>query len=291
MSTPEQLFDCPKCGRTKFTAKGLKAHACKPEVITTEPETMLAPILPKPLLISTFTTLQDGIKGDVLAMKVKMFFAGMLVKELADNFRATVGETRGRPEKTDGASVLNSMTLESYLEDCFNVTARTCHRYRRFWEDCTSSDRNEKAVKALNLVWTNHLQTLQLEAPKKPGKGKGKAKASQPLELSLHAPSKSFAEDVQELLTEADELGLHELFEVPLKEVGPAGEDNPEPPEPPDNKGKLIKFWITDFGRRLTRKEYMRLPKAQRETLATDWEIALHELKDSLATSRKKGKA
>lgn len=30
MSTTEPLFDCPKCGRTNFTAKGLKAHACKP---------------------------------------------------------------------------------------------------------------------------------------------------------------------------------------------------------------------------------------------------------------------
>lgn len=30
MSTSEPLFDCPKCGRTNFTAKGLKAHACKP---------------------------------------------------------------------------------------------------------------------------------------------------------------------------------------------------------------------------------------------------------------------
>lgn len=29
MSTSEPLFDCPKCGRTNFTAKGLKAHACK----------------------------------------------------------------------------------------------------------------------------------------------------------------------------------------------------------------------------------------------------------------------
>lgn len=30
MKKPEQLHDCPKCGRTKFTARGLKAHACKP---------------------------------------------------------------------------------------------------------------------------------------------------------------------------------------------------------------------------------------------------------------------
>lgn len=26
----EPLHDCPKCGRTNFTARGLKAHACKP---------------------------------------------------------------------------------------------------------------------------------------------------------------------------------------------------------------------------------------------------------------------
>lgn len=289
---PEELYDCPKCGRTKFTAKGLKAHACKPQAVTAEPEldASLAPTLPKPLLISTFATLQDGIKGDALAMKVKMFFAGLLVKELTDVFRSTIGETRGGGNaqgKTDTPSVL----LEDYLEDCFNVTARTCRRYRDFWENCTTSTKHEKAVKALNLVWTNHLQTLQIEAPKKPGKGKGKAKASQALTLSLHSPSKSFAEDVQELLTEADDLGLHELFEVPMKNVGPTGEDETDTSEPADNKGKLIKFWLGDFARRLTRKEYMRLPKPQRETLATEMEQALHELKDSLATSKKKGKA
>lgn len=33
MSTSEPLFDCPKCGRTNFTAKGLKAHSCKPQAL------------------------------------------------------------------------------------------------------------------------------------------------------------------------------------------------------------------------------------------------------------------
>lgn len=292
MSTAKTLHDCPHCGRTKFTAAGLRAHKCKPVAVIVEPDMPLAPMLPKLALVSTFTNLQDGIKGDALAMKVKMFFAGLLVNELTEHFRHEHGETRGGDQsksKAEASSVLNTPTLESYLEDNFNVTARTCRNYRNFWENCTVSTKHEKAVKALNLAWTNHLQTLQLEAPKKAGKGKGQGKSAQPLALTLHQPSKSFAEDVQELLLEADDLGLHELFELPVKDVTP--DDDDDLPEPPDNKNKLIKFWITDFGRRLTRKEYMRLPKAQRETLATDWEQALLELKESLNTTKKKGKA
>ena len=287
MSTPETLHDCPACGRTKFTAAGLRAHKCKPATITVEPEATLAPILPKITLINTFNALQNGIKSDALAMKLKMFYAGLLVNELTEHFRLEHGETRGRPEKTDSDVRNSSVTLASFLENALGVTARTCRRYQGFWETCTTSDKHEKAVKALNLAWTNHLQTLQLDAPKKAGKGKGKA--AQPLALALHEPSKSFAEAVQELLTEADDLGLHELFELPLKDVTP--DDDGDPPEPPDNKGKLIKFWAGDLSRRLTRKEYMRLPKAQRETLATDLEQVVHELKDSLATAKKKGRA
>jgi len=258
-------------------------------MIDLEPETTLAPILPKLELINTFNALQTGIKSDALAMKLKMFYAGLLVNELTEHFRLEYGETRGRPEKTDTDVGFAPPTLETYLEDGFGVTARTCQRYRRFWESCTTSTKHETAVKALNLAWTDHLHTLQLNAPAKAGKGKGKAKAAQPLALALHTPSKGFAEAVQELLSEADDLGLHELFELPLKDAGSATSED-DTPEPPNNKGKLIKFWTEDFARRLTRKEYMRLPKAQRETLATDLEQALHEIKDSLQGG-KKGKA
>lgn len=293
MSTAETLHDCPHCGRTKFTAAGLRAHKCKPVAVIVEPDTTLAPVLPKLELINTFNALQTGIKSDALAMKLKMFYAGLLVNELTDHFRLEHGETRGGDQskrKAENDFRVAPLTLERFLEDALGVTARTCRNYRNFWENCTVSTKHEKAVKALNLAWTNHLQTLQLEAPKKAGKGKGQGKASQPLALTLHQPSKSFAEDVQELLLEADDLGLHELFELPVKDVTPDDDDDsPEPPPP--NKDKLIKFWITEFGRRLTRKEYMRLPKASRETLATDWEQALLELKDSLNTSKKKGKA
>lgn len=284
----EPLFDCPKCQRTNFSAKGLKAHRCTPQAASAEPEQALAPILPKLTLINTFNALQTGIKADALAMKLKMFYAGLLVNELTEHFRLEHGETRGGDQtkgKTDTDVRFAETTLEGFLENALGVTARTCRRYLGFWENCTTSTKHEKAVKALNLAWTNHLQTLQLEAPKKAGKGK----ASQPLALALHEPSKSFAADVQELLNEADDLGLHELFEVPIKDVTP--DDLEDPPEPPDNKNKLIKFWITDFGRRLTRKEYLRLPKPQREALAADWEQSLHELKDSLNPAKKKGKA
>lgn len=245
--------------------------------------------LQKPAIISTFNTLQNGIKGDALAMKVKMFFAGLLVKELSEIFRAEVGETRGGDRKSDTSKIkgdtdvtFDDTSLKNYLEEAFGVTYRTCNRYLNFWERTTNSDKHAQAVAALNKVWSHHVESLRLEGPKKGGK---------PTQtLALQEAGMTLAGDVQELLSEADDLGLHELFELPIKDVTPEPEEE-TPETAADKKQKLIKFWCGDLMKRLGNNEFLRLPKPQLETLTTELEEALAKAKERLKTAKGKGKA
>lgn len=290
----ETLHTCPGCNTPNFTARGLKAHVCKgvkrslPEL--SEPaETALAPVLPKPMLIASFSALQQGIKGDALAMKVKMFFAGLLVRELSETFRAEHGETRGGDQKSEAARTKGDANvtfaaehLKTHLEEALGVSYRTCCRYRRFWEDVTTSDRHAKAVAALNAVWLQHSEQHLLTAP-----AKG-AKAAKAQALALHEAGSVLAEQVQELLTEADEFGLHELFEQPEKDVTPDATPDADDETAADRKHKLIRFWCGDLLKRLGNNEFLRLPTPQLETLTTELEEALAKAKDRLNT--KKGK-
>ncbi len=287
MSKTEPLHTCPNCHRANFTAKGLKAHRCKPVTVTIEPEPVitLAPVLPKQSLIGTFTGLQTGLKADALSMKVKFYFLGLIVNELTEAFRLEHGETRGGDQKSQ-AVTFAAEHLKEKLETALDVSYMTCTRYRNFWQDCTHSDKHAKAVKALNGVWTQHVESLKLEAPKS-GKSKGGKTNKGATALALFEPGKGFAEAVQGLLEEADDLGLHMLFEKPVKDVTPEGDTEPETPQ---RKNKLIAFWCEDLARRMSRNEFLRLPKLQRQQLADEWELALTKLKDTL-TPKKGAKA
>jgi hypothetical protein len=100
--------------------------------------------------------------------------------------------------------------------------------------------------------------------------------------LALHEVCNLAAKDMQELLNHADDWGLHELFEVPLKDV--TEEPLEEPGATPDAKERLAKFWLKDFSRRAMNNEFLKLRKQDREALLTTWEEATQKLKDSLKT-------
>lgn len=229
-----------------------------------------------------FKALHGLLKQTVMGTKLLKYFLGLEASRLYELHAELYGETRGGDHST-GQNGTRSVLLEDFLEDNLGVTARSARKYRSFFQDLTTGTEHEDTVKRLNTFWIGQRESM-LALPS----GTEKKKAGNNAALSLQTLGTIAEKDLQTILDQPDEWGLHELFEIPLKD---AGGDDPEDPEPPDNKNKLIKFWITDFGRRLTRKEYLRLPKAQRETLAADWEQSLHELKDSLATSKKKGKA
>jgi len=242
-------------------------------------ETGLAPATPKPVILGTFAALQNGLKTDALAMKVKMYYLGLLVKELSDHFRAEHGETRGGDQtgksKNDTVSLLPQATLETYLEDNFSVTYRTCVRHRNFWDACTQSDKHAKAVKALNSVWVKHVEALQLEAPKK-----GKAPAAA---LALQERCTELAEAVEGLLEEADSLDLHTLFEKPTPAGPVIDADTGEEDDSADRKSKAIEV-IDQLCRKLggMKKTYLYAPKPHRERLQTELEEALAEVKKTL---------
>lgn len=237
--------------------------------------------------VSRFRIFHNVIKGSVLSQKLAKFFAGIEVQTLCDLHLEIHGETRGGDQtksKTEGASVL----LEPWLEERLNVTARTARKYKNHFLSCTQ-DHPELAGK-LTKWWQGWKDQAALElapADAAPKNGKGKPETQLVTTgggsaLALHEVCNLAAKDMQELLNQADEWGLHELFETPVKDV--TEEPLTEIPEPPDAKERLAKFWLHDFSRRALNNEFLKLRKQDREALLTTWEEATAKLKDSLGT-------
>lgn len=251
-------------------------------------------------ITATFQAVHNGIKGDALAMKLKMFFAGLLVNELKEIHFETYGETRGGDQKSEDAKSKGkavSVLIGPWLEQHLGVTARTCRNYHTFWQSITQSTLHAGAVQALNKWWIEHRPSIAvLSGPtEKPGKGKGKAKEdtlahtpSQSAFISLHA-SGIVAKDLEGLLEEADALGLHELFERPAKDVTPQQIEQLEEGQKDKQLELALQFWgpQSPLQKRLAKKEYLHLPAQEREALATTLKEALHDLEDTLKTSKR----
>lgn len=227
--------------------------------------------------IARFRAFHEAARGSVISLKLAKYFAGIEVQTLADLHADTYGETRG----TDN----EGPTLSQYLEDALGVTYRTAHRYRTHFLSCTQHA--PQIADKLTAWWTKWKDSSEapqaIEAPAKP-KGKGKAAlattAPQPQALTLHEVCKLTADDLQSLISHADEWGLNELFEAPLKDVTPP--TDPTPKASADQIERLAKFWLSDLSRRALNNEFLKLPKPQREALLTTLEEATDKLKHSL---------
>lgn len=308
----ETLHTCPKCGTPNFTARGLKAHRCKgpkaheqlateaigfPPVAPTKVTADLAKRKQSKLedeaaaCVSRFHIFHGVVKGNVLALKLAQFFGGIEVQTLNDLHAEIYGETRGGDQtesKTDSVSVL----LETFLEERLGVTARTARRYKNHFLRCTQ-DKPEQAEKLRKwwLKWKDEaalqLAPADVTPPKKKGKGKGKNVETQlvtaaPSALALHEVCNLAAKDVQDLLDHADEWGLHELFEKPIKDVSPPSNGNDDDPPEDDTKQRLAKFWLKEFSRRALNNEFLRLRKQDKEALLATFEEAVAKLRTSL---------
>jgi len=240
--------------------------------------------------VARFKAFHQTAKGNVLALKLAQFFGGIEVQTLCDIHAETYGETRGGDQsasKTEGPSVL----LEPYLEQNLGVTARTARKYKAHFLNCTQ-DRPELADKLRKwwLGWKIETMPQLTEsesdaAPKAKGK-KGELTTVAPLQpLALQEVCNLAAKDVQQLLDQADDWGLHELFEVPLKDVTPPTEEEIEVIQD-GAKQKLAKFWLKDFARRVGNNEFLKLRRQDKEALLTTWEEALDKLKDSLKAKK-----
>jgi hypothetical protein len=237
-------------------------------------------------LTTAFNAVHTGIKGDALALKIKMYFAGLIVNELMDWHRENIGETRGG-DQTGSKSGTAPLLLKPWLEEQLGVTSRTYYRYRAFWLSMANTTLHSGAVKALNAWWLEHKPALSLPATK--GKSNAITTAEQARQLiNVQAASTALATDLQGLLEEADELGLHELFETPAKDVTPEVIDKLVEGQKDKQLELALQFWGPQgqIIKRLNRKDYLHLPKREKEALVTTLEEALEELKDTLRARR-----
>lgn len=233
--------------------------------------------------VSRFKAFHESIKGNVLALKLGKFFGGIEVQTLCDLHSEIYGETRGG-SKNDRLSLLPQA---EFLEQHLNVTRRTAYRYRAHFLSCTQ-DRPELADK-LRKWWLGwkietmpQLSESESDAAPKTKSKKGEIVTVAPLQpLALQEVCNLAAKDVQQLLDQADDWGLHELFEVPLKDVTPPTEEEIEVIQD-GAKEKLAKFWLKDFARRAGNNEFLKLRKQDKEALLVTLEEALDKLKDSL---------
>lgn len=251
------------------------------------------PSTPEPVT----TSLEDSLTGHVsrfqafhglacksaLELKLAKYLAGLEVNALYDLHEELHGETRGRPgaeEKTDSLSVIS---LESFLEQHLNVTARTARRYRNHFLSITSAA--PQLAEKLNAKWK--ALALPQAAQALP------ENATAGFDLSaLQRDGTLNADTVQELCTHADEWGLHEMFEAPQRDVTP-----PEPGEEEEDDSKkakkaaVLKFWTESVVKRLDQEELFRLPPTALEAVLCKMEEASKKGREILAekTAKKKG--
>lgn len=241
--------------------------------------------------IARFHLFHEAVKGNVMAMKLAKFFAGIEVTTLCDLHHEEHGETRGGDQRSEEAQTktdtpLSTLKLSDFLEDALGVTDRTARRYREHFQSCTEA--HPEAAAKLRKWWqgwkNEALQLAPAAAPKGKGKGKGKAKqlvTTGAQSLALHEVCNLAAKEMQAILEQPDAWGLHELFEKPIKDVTPEEEEPPTGGDD-DAKERLAKFWLKDVSRRLMNNELLKLRKQDREALLTTLEEATTKLKDSL---------
>jgi len=243
-------------------------------------------------IIIDFQAVQCGIKGDALAMKLKMFFAGLLVNELKEIHHELHGETRGGDQKSENSKSKRkdvSILIDPFLEQHLGVTARTCRNYHNFWLSIVQTTTHASTLQTLNKWWLEHRPSLRL--PTAPQLGKAKDTAS----LAISTTSSEFASlakavtAANALLEEADTLGLHELFERPAKDVTPEVIKQTKSKSDERQLQLALQFWGPqgEAIRRLARKDYLHLPDPEREALVTTLEETIEELKETLKARRR----
>lgn len=223
--------------------------------------------------IARFQIFHGAAKGSVLSLKLAKFFAGIEVGNLCDLHAEQYGETRG----SDGTAP----TQEQWLEDNLNVTARTARRYRTHF--LVAAQQAPEVSAKLTDWWKKWKATTDkaLAAPVK-ALTNGKTKKAAPKKakaLALQEVCKLAAAEIDDIVDQPDQWGLHELFEKPLKDVTPPTGGSGSNA---DASAKLAKFWLEDFARRALNNEFLKLPKVQREALLTTLEETTGKLKDSL---------
>ncbi|MDZ4287798.1 MAG: hypothetical protein U0984_07560 [Prosthecobacter sp.] len=268
----EVYFECPQCGQPNFTAKGLTGHAGKKACLNRQRERATALTAAHPELAATvarFKMFHLAAGKSAMALKLAKYFGGIEVNALYYLHAEIYGETRGGGEAAE-------VTLEDFVEQQLDVTARSARRYRDWFLSIAETAEHAGLVKRLNGWWSKH-------KPKMLGNGQAKGKGKEV--MSLAELQTTMAKDLQTLLNHPDEWGLNELFEKPLKDVTPV-EDEP----PTAMRDAALNFWKNLFLRRIGRKDYLRLPPTVREQLGTSFKEMAFEIEETLKGRKRAGK-
>lgn len=206
-----------------------------------------------------FRTIQQGLKIHVGQLKILKFIQGLEVNLVRGLHHELYGETRGGQEAKE-------VPLTPWIEEHLGVPERTARRYHAFFQLVTSS--KPEAAKKLIGFWEKWKSAKLKPAPKpkalKPGAKPKKAQLALSPGAQITAGLSLTQEDLQDLLMTADSWGLHELFEVPMKDVTP----DPEDPPPSGGDDSTVKVWL-DFIKRSMNNEFLKLPKDKLEALQT----------------------
>lgn len=227
--------------------------------------------------ISRFQAFHGLVCKSALEIKLAKYFAGLEVNALYDLHREQYGETRGRPLAEGNTESTSVISLEDFLEQHLNVTARTARKYRNHFLSVTSSA--PETAERLNGTW----RKLAL-------KGDPATDDSALSITSLQAVGTLHADVMQALCAHADEWGLNELFEAPQRDVTP-----PSEPEPGDDsadkkakKAAMVAFWTVGLIKRFDQDEYLRLPATQLEAVVNKMEEAAKKAREVLAAKKAK---
>lgn len=257
-------------------ALALAAQADAPEVLTPARKAELDKEIKA--AAGRFSALHGMIGVTALQLKLLNLLSGIEVACLKDLHFERYGETRG------GGVAKDSPLLGPWLENLAGVTERTLRRHLTAWRNC-SANHPEIATK-LRTAWdawkAKKLKAATPKAIKAPTAGAKakptKAQLAKKPAAEIFAPGKLTQEDLATLLNDADEWGLHELFEKPERDVTEA------PPAPPNNKQQSFDFWLQDFTNRVLKDDYLKLPKTHREALLTTTKEMAAKLEESLKT-------
>lgn len=215
----------------------------KSKVITTTAPDELA------LIQSRFRTFQAIARTSAMHTKLAAYFCGLEVQALADLHGVRQGAAG------TSASVAEVGGWCEFVESTLGIPYRTAQRYRAQFNSIAMAQ--PEAARTLNAAW-QHMHSAKALT------------AGGDLISATHLD----AEALHTLCTEADQWGLEEFFSEAEKQAKDASGSSKSSSSAKAKREALISFWHDQLVRRIESDEYLRLPPAALESVATNFEAA-----------------
>jgi hypothetical protein len=161
---PEPLFTCPKCSRANFTARGLKAHVCKPK--KSIPSIKSIPSTPKntkPVTLNTLQKIPSGTEVPLADMNLDQLAASYGQLDKVEQSCTTLS---GICATLKGLVLLESKRkcthgkFQPWIKEQFPKGYRTAARYMRIAKEFSKSD-TSVTFAALEADLTTSLAVLE----------------------------------------------------------------------------------------------------------------------------------